>query len=145
MSELATTEVITAFVRHRGRLLLVRRSAAVGSFPGRWGAISGYMDDPTPLEQAYRERREETGLTADRLHLVAAGRPLRVPTPDTGTLWVVHPFLFDVDDPGSIRLDWEASELQWVPPEGFAALDTVPSLREALAACLELDDGSRGA
>lgn len=141
MGELQRIDVVTAFPRHRGRLLLVRRSDRVRTFPGRWAAISGYLEDPTPLGQAYRELREETGLTEDRLRLVAAGRPLEVPSSETGTLWVVHPFLFEVDDPAAVRLDWEASELRWVTPEELEGLLTVPSLREALTACLEAADG----
>lgn len=141
MAELRRTEVVTAFLRHDTRLLLVRRSDRVRSFPGRWAAVSGYLEDPTPLKQAYRELREETGLTEEQLLLVAAGRPLEVPSPETGTLWVVHPFLFEVADPAAVRLDWEASELRWVTPEEIKDLVTVPSLREALTACLEAADG----
>ncbi|MFM1890987.1 MAG: hypothetical protein RLZ44_64 [Pseudomonadota bacterium] len=141
MADLQRTAVVTAFVRHAGRVLLVRRSDRVRSFPGRWAAISGYLEDPTPLAQAYRELREETGLGAEQLRLVAAGRVLEVPSPPTGTLWVVHPFLFETDEPVAVRLDWEASELRWVRPEELADYPTVPKLREALAACLEAGDG----
>jgi 8-oxo-dGTP pyrophosphatase MutT (NUDIX family) len=141
MTDLRRTEVVTAFVRHAGRLLLVRRSDRVRSFAGHWAAISGYLEDPTPLAQAYRELREETGLGERQLRLVAAGAPLEVSAPQTATLWVVHPFLFETDDPTAVRLDWEASELRWVRPEDLTDYRTVPRLREALAACLEAADG----
>jgi len=55
------TAVVTAFLQYAGRILLVQRSGRVGSYQGRWSAISGYLEDATPLAQACREIREETG------------------------------------------------------------------------------------
>ena len=51
-------EVVTAFLRRDDKLLLLRRSAAVGSYRGRWSAVSGYLEDPTPQAQARRETLE---------------------------------------------------------------------------------------
>ena len=131
---LQSTPVVTAFLRHRGRVLLVRRSARVGSYQGRWSAISGYLEDSDPLQQALREIREETGLDPERLRLKARAEPLEVPAPELGVCWLVHAFLFEVDDPGGIRLDWENTEWRWVLPPELAGLTTVPALVEALAA-----------
>jgi len=129
--------VVTAFVRHGSRVLLVRRSRKVGSYQGLWSAISGYLEEPTPLLQALREIREETGLAEQAVRLVVGGPPLEVPAPELGTCWVVHPFLFEIDDPAAVRLDWENSELRWVTPEELRQLPTVPALAEALAAVTE--------
>ena len=63
-------EVVTAFLRHAGKILLVRRSGKVGSYQGCWSAISGYLEDSTPLAQAQREIAEETGLTAADIQLI---------------------------------------------------------------------------
>ena len=59
----------------------MRRSGRVGSYRGRWSAISGYLEDPTPLAQARREIREETGLSEQAVHLVRAGAPLEADSP----------------------------------------------------------------
>ena len=126
-------EVVTAFLRHGGRILLVRRSRRVGSYAGRWAGISGYLEESTPLAQALREIREETGLDTDALRLAATADPLEVPAPELQTCWVVYPFLFDVDHAETIRLDWENTELRWVLPEEVSELSTVPALAEALA------------
>lgn len=133
--QLERREVVTAFLRHGGKVLLVRRSDRVGSYRGRWAGISGYLEEPDALAQALREIREETGLTEDHVRLAATGRTLEVPAPELGVLWVVHPFLFDIEDPGAIRLDWEHLELNWVAPEEVGSYATVPSLAEALASC----------
>ena len=102
----------------------------------RWSAVSGYLEDPTPLAQARREIREETGLPEQTVHLVRAGEALEVPDPRLDTCWVVHPFLFEIDDPEPIRLDWENLELRWVEPAEIGTLPTVPQLAEALQHCL---------
>lgn len=133
--QLERREVVTAFLRHGGKVLLVRRSDRVGSYRGRWAGISGYLEEPDALAQALREIREETGLTEDHVRLAATGRTLEVPAPELGVLWVVHPFLFDIEDPGAIRLDWEHLELNWAAPEEVGSYATVPSLAEALASC----------
>jgi len=130
-------EVVTAFLRHDGRVLLVRRSGRVGTYQGRWSGISGYLEDAAPLDQALREVEEETGIPAAVPRLVSAAPPLKVEDAALGRCWVVHPFLFEVDDPGAVRLDWENLELCWVLPREIGEYPTVPALAEALAACLE--------
>jgi translation initiation factor 2B subunit (eIF-2B alpha/beta/delta family) len=54
--------VVTAFLRNRGEVLLVRRSDAVGTYRGKWGGVSGYVETEDPLADAYREIHEETGI-----------------------------------------------------------------------------------
>ncbi len=130
-------EVVTSFLFNRGELLLVRRSGRVGSYRGRWSAISGYLEDATPLQQARREIREETGIGEEVLHLKAQGEPLEVADDDLEVCWVVHPFLFEIDDRRGVRLDWENTELRWVKPELLEDYTTVPKLAEALRRCLE--------
>jgi 8-oxo-dGTP pyrophosphatase MutT (NUDIX family) len=141
---LVRREVVTAFLRARGRILVVRRSRKVGTYQGRWSGISGYLEDPTPYAQVLREIREETGLDADGLHLVAEGEVLEIAAPEHNTCWVVHPFLFDVDNPDAIRLDWENTELAWITPDQLTDLETVPALDMALARCLEQERQGRG-
>lgn len=134
---LQPTAVVTAFLRHDQRILLVQRSARVGSYQGRWSAISGYLEEVTPLQQARREISEETGLPESEVHLVAAGEAISIPAPELGRLWVVHPFLFDVDDPQHVRLDWENLTCCWVAPHELHKFNTVPGLDQALQACLK--------
>ena len=116
--------------------MLVRRSDRVGTYQGRWSAISGYLEDDMPLQQAHREIREETGLSEDQLKLAATGQPLEIQAPELDRIWVVHPFLFDIHDPQHIRLDWENLESNWVTPGDIANYPTVPRLLETLRACL---------
>ncbi len=118
-------EVVTCFLRHRGEVLLVRRSARVGSYKGRWGAIAGFAEGD-PEEAARREIAEETGLEGEAT-LVARGEPFAFEDPDEGRRWRVHPFLFDVATRNA-RLDWEADEGEWVSPTEILTRETVPRL-----------------
>lgn len=129
-------EVVTAFLRDRGEIMLVRRSSAVGTYRGRWSAISGYLES-APLEQALTEIREETGLGREDVRLLARGAPLEVDDAGLGVRWVVHPFLFGVADRAKIRLDWENLEMRWVEPEALAHYETVPALAEAYRRCVQ--------
>ena len=123
--------VVTVFLQHNDTILIVKRSAAVGSFQGRWSAISGYVEpQTTPLHQAYAEVREETTLTTGGLRLLKEGKAVAVQDGEHGVCWVVHPFLFDISDPGKVSLDWENVEKRWIKPHELDQYETVPALAE---------------
>ena len=133
------THVVTCFLLRRDpgagdRVLLLRRSDRVGTYRGRWAGVSGYLEAEDPLEQAYVELREETGLEREDVRLLAAGRPVTVDDPALGRRWVVHPFLFLAPHPERVVIDWEHGESRWVPPASLGVEPTVPGLAEALAA-----------
>ncbi len=135
--------VVTCFLLRRGaqrgkegidEVLLLRRSGRVGTYRGRWAGVSGYVEAGVgALEQAYREMEEEVGLGRDDVRPLAEGEPLIVVDEAIDRRWTVHPFLFEVLRPDSVRLDWEHTESRWVRPEEVPGLKTVPGLAEALA------------
>lgn len=125
-----TRRVVTSFLEHGGKVLLLRRSQRVGTYRGRWAGVSGYLEEEDPLRQALREIEEETGLKPHQVRLVARGEPLEVI--DGQIRWIVHPFRFEVLEPEAIRLDWEHHEMRWVDPGELSAYPTVPQLRETL-------------
>ncbi len=126
---LCEVEVVTAFLRRDdGRILLLRRSEKVGSFRGRWAGVSGFLEDPTPAEQAFREVREETGLDRPHLGVEKVGRPVFVR--DGSTVYTVHPFLLRTRRT-DVRLDWEHTECEWVEPSEIERRPTVPHLDRA--------------
>ena len=136
MTALKQKKVVTSFIRHQGKILLLRRSEKVGSYKGRWAGVSGYLEESSPLAQALKELYEETGLTESQVELVKSGRPLEVPDRELGICWLVHPFLFETAVPEKIRLDWEHVEMQWVEPVLLQQLPTVPKLAEAYEHCI---------
>ncbi|SEO93411.1 Translation initiation factor 2B subunit, eIF-2B alpha/beta/delta family [Halogranum amylolyticum] len=126
------TDVVTAFLRHRGRILLVRRSDAVGTYPDRWGGISGYVEgDPDDaLTDARRELAEEVGVLDATL--VRAGDPIEVVDGDRE--WTVHPLLFEWNDDGELAPNEELAAVEWVHPPAVLDRATVPALWAAYEA-----------
>ncbi len=120
------SHVVTAFLRNRGDVLLLRRSDEVGSYAGRWGAVAGYAEDD--LDRAVREEiREETGVDPDAVTLVRRGDPFPVEDEERGTRWVVHPYLFDCPT-REVSTNRETAEHEWVPPTEILRRDVVPDL-----------------
>jgi ADP-ribose pyrophosphatase YjhB (NUDIX family) len=125
-------DVVTVFLTHGSKILVLKRSREVGTYKGHWAGVSGYLESEDPLKQAYTEMAEEVGLSKQDLTLVKAGNPLEIVDDAQNRAWRVHPFLFSVHEPDKIRLDWENIEMRWILPEEIDQLKTVPALKEAL-------------
>ena len=121
--------VVTVFLCHKGKICLVRRSQKTSTYQGHWSGISGYLEGD-PAEHFKVELLEETSLTPYEYTLIRQAEPYEIPDEHHGHLWQVHPFLCEVDDPKSIRLDWENTELQWIEPDEMRHKQTVPALWE---------------
>lgn len=127
MADSPDTPVVTVFLRHRGDVLLFRRSEDVGSYPGTWGAVAGHVENDDPRASARSEIEEETGLSEQSVTLVREGPTFPVTDEERGTRWQVHPFLFDVDT-RSVDTNWETAEAEWAAPTALLRRDTVPKL-----------------
>lgn len=125
MHKWSETPVVTCFIRHHSEVLLLRRSAKVGSYAGEWGTVAGHADG-NPDAAARREIREEVGLT-EGVTLVRRGEAFPVDDAELETRWVVHPYLFDAAH-RSITLNGESVEAEWVMPTEILRRDTVPQL-----------------
>ena len=125
-------DVVTVFLTHRSKILVLKRSREVGTYKGHWAGVSGYLESEDPLKQAYSEMAEEVGLSKQDVTLVKAGKPLEIVDDAQNRAWRVHPFLFSVHEPDTIRLDWENIEMRWILPEEIDQLKTVPALKETL-------------
>lgn len=124
--------VVTSFLENGGDILILKRSERVGSFQGHWAGVSGYIESgDTPKERALIEILEETGVKAPKL--LSEGNPVYARGEnDPSIIWVVHPFLWHVDD-RVVRLDWEHEESRWIDPVRLGDFETVPNLAKALA------------
>ncbi len=140
---LKEVHVVTSFIMHNGRVLILKRSAKVRTMRHKWAGVSGYIEQSDDiLERAYKEIEEETGIARRDLILVSICPSVRVIDEENSTIWVVHPFLFLLSKHAinnnniDIRLDWEHDEYRWVEPKDLLLYDTVPMLKEALESCL---------
>lgn len=135
-SNLQEKRVVTCFLESDGEVLILRRSRQVGSYRGKWAGVSGYIET-TADEQALVEIEEETGLSQEDLKLIDKGEPLSIEDERIGIKWVVHPYLFHIEDRGKIKIDWEHKEARWIKPEEIGNYQTVPKLKETLARVYE--------
>jgi len=123
--------VVTCFLEHGGKILILRRSGRVSTYRRSWAGVSGYIETNAD-EQAFTEISEETELYKNDLKLVKKGKPLEVIDKDLNRRWIVHPFLFHVRSPEKIRTDWEHTEVKWIKPGELKKYETVPGLAKAL-------------
>ncbi|WP_135365210.1 NUDIX domain-containing protein [Halosimplex halophilum] len=125
--DLDETHVVTVFLRNDGEVLLLRRSDAVGSYTGRWGAVAGHAESD-PDAAAREETREETGIDPDsETALVRRGDPFPVVDDELGRRWVVHPYLFDCEV-RTVEPNEETDEFEWTAPAAILRRETVPEL-----------------
>jgi ADP-ribose pyrophosphatase YjhB (NUDIX family) len=72
-------DVVTVFLTHRSKILVLKRSGEVGTYKGHWAGVSGYLESNNALAQALTEMAEEVGLGEKDVTLLKAGKPLEVP------------------------------------------------------------------
>ena len=124
------TKVISSFLFHQGKFLILKRSMLVGSFQGYWSCISVYREkDEQPLETALREILEETQKTRDFLTLQKSAGPFYSEIP--AVIFESHWFLFESEDK-DICLDWEHDEFKWIKPAEIGKFKTVPWLENMI-------------
>ena len=126
-------EVVTCILESENKILILRRSAKVGSYQGRWAGVSGYAER-SPDEQSLTEIREETGLDSKEVRLLVKGSPQEVIDKNLKIRWIVYPYLFHVKSPGNIKMDWEHTEIKWIQPDEIDNYETVPKLKEVIKA-----------
>ena len=132
-----STKIVTSFILHVDKILILKRSQNVKTMKGLWAAISGIIEgNEEPLQRAKTEIFEETGITEDYLVLLKVAPKMQIISPQyTHHEWSVFPFLFSVKE-SKIKLNWENSEFKWIYPNEISKYQTVPSLEMVLASLL---------
>ncbi|MCK4352190.1 NUDIX pyrophosphatase [candidate division WOR-3 bacterium] len=128
-------EVVTCFLEFGGKILILKRSEKVGTYQGKWAGVSGYVET-TPDKQALKEIREETGLRKSDIKLIRKGKPFEILDERLKRKWIIHSYLFHINNPDKIRINWEHTESKWIFPRELSNYSTVPELKETLNKCI---------
>mgnify|MGYP001365456606 CR=1 FL=1 len=103
------------------KVLLLKRSKKVDSYPEYWGFPGGKREDgETSVEAAVREVREETSLTVYPKELAYVFTMKRGEHKD-----IV--FYITKKWSGTPSIDWESDEFRWVDPKDMSQLNMVPT------------------
>lgn len=132
-SSLARLALVDVYVlRGRGETLetLLLRRAPGGRSPGSWEAVHGHIEaEEAPTDAAWREVKEETGLTPARLYNLSRAEWFYLHRADL--VVVVPAFAAFVVD-GAVALSAEHDAWQWLPIAEARARCAWPRIRRAL-------------
>jgi NADH pyrophosphatase NudC (nudix superfamily) len=131
------TRIITSFLTHNNKILILKRSEKVKSMKGLWSGISGVIENSEmPVERAKIEIFEEVGINQKYITLIKTNKELCVESPQyKNHQWVIFPFFFKTDK-NDIKLNWENSEFRWINIDQLKQFDTVPNLEKVLLSVL---------
>ena len=132
--------IVTVFIRYKGKVLLLKRRDKVGTYPGKWNTVTGYLDEvKTIREKVLEEIKEEIGIGYEDILSYDLVESYRFKDLSANKTWIVHPVLVELKDKPVIRLDWEHTEYRWIRPDEIKNFDVVPRLDESLKRAIGLD------
>ena len=121
--------VVTGVVKHKGKILILKKSKDDYNYPNKWSFCSGFVKEYDSGEATViREIKEETGLDAK---IVKTGNIVEVLDEEKGKKWVVAVYLCSVDE-DSVKLCHENVEFKWVLASELKDYGFVPGLSKDL-------------
>jgi ADP-ribose pyrophosphatase YjhB (NUDIX family) len=126
--------VLNCVVMHKGKILLIKRSASMRLYPGYWNSVGGFLDDNKSLkEKVEEELREELGIRKSQVTSMRFGQVFDQDEPKYKKTWIVHPVCATVKT-NKVVLDWEGEEYRWVTLKEAKRLKLLPGFRLVLKA-----------
>ncbi len=121
-------------------ILIFKRSNKVSTYKGYWSGISGYIEkDEEPVDTAFKEIKQETGLSDENVELIKTVEPVEFIDiyKDKKYSWKVYPFLFKIRKESKIQINWENISYRWIKLSDIDEFETVPRLKEVLVKLLK--------
>jgi|TARA_B110000014_G_scaffold262703_1_gene257308 8-oxo-dGTP pyrophosphatase MutT (NUDIX family) len=131
------TRIVTSFLKHNNKILILKRSQKVKSMKELWAGISGIIENnELPINRAKIEIFEEVGIKQEYITLIKSSNEITVESPQYANhQWIIFPFFFKTDT-NDIKLNWENSEFRWIDIQELKEFNTVPSLEKILLSLL---------
>ena len=131
------TGIVTSFLKHNDKILILKRSNKVKTMKGLWAGVSGIIENnEPPIERAKIEIFEELGIGQQYIRLIKSAKELTIESPQyEGHQWVIFPFLFATEK-SEIKLNWENSEFRWISGNQLKEFHTVSNLEKVLFSVL---------
>ena len=121
--------VVTAVVKNKNKVLILKKSPRDYSYPNRWSFCSGYVKEFESAEDTIlREIKEETGLKA---RILKKGKLFITNDKKNKKNWIVIPFLCKAKSK-NIKFDHENVEFRWINCKDIKKYQTVPGLEKDL-------------
>ncbi len=135
--------VIAVFVKHKGKILLLKRSDKVIAYGGKWHAIGGFLDEIRPVrEKVLEELKEELEIEEKSVLSINIGAHRKIADKNIGRTWIVYPVLAELKEEPEIKLDWEHTECKWIKPEELKDYDTTPQLGRIMESAIRAEEKS---
>jgi 8-oxo-dGTP diphosphatase len=127
--KLQTRKVASTFVEYKGKILILKRSRKVGSYRGRWGVVSGHIEEgETEEETSLKELKEEIGLDPNLIEKLIKSTPFELSDTKLGIRWEITPFRAILKTKPDIKIDWEHVKFLWINPLELSKFKTAPLL-----------------
>jgi ADP-ribose pyrophosphatase YjhB (NUDIX family) len=131
-SKIRWAPVVNCILRHKRKILLVKRNSDMNFYPDCWNGISGFLDDKKNLrEKIEEELKEELGISKNNIKSIRLGEIFNQEAPEYQKTWIVHPVLVEVKT-DKIRLDWEAQDFKWLFLSEIKKFKLSPGLKKVL-------------
>ena len=126
------------FLRNNGKVLLIKRGLHKSIAPGKYSCIGGRIEQNemnNPIEAAYREIFEESGIVRDSISGLWLG--YIVISREHHTLYTTYIFFGETSQTEIIAND--EGELFWIDEDKFANQDFSPSYTQLVAHYMQRD------
>ena len=131
--------VVSCLLTYNNKLLILKRSDKVRTYKGMWGVVAGYIEKgEKPIETAFKEIKEETGLSSEEVQLIREVKPVNITDLHEGEKydWYIHTFIFIIKKKSKVQIDWEHSCYKWIEPHNIFDYETVPHLKKIVSEAL---------